>query len=43
MILLDTNMDILTINESAIKLGDINYYGVNYNGVNLKGLFRLTT
>lgn len=40
MILLDTNMDILTINESAIKLGDINYYGVNYNGVNLKGLFR---
>lgn len=40
MILLDTDMNILTINESAIILGDINYSGVNYNGVNLRGLFR---
>ncbi len=40
MILLDKDMNILTINESAIKLGDIDYYGVNYDGINLKGLLR---
>lgn len=40
MILLDKNMNILSINNAAIKLGDIGYPGMQIDGVNLKGLFR---
>lgn len=40
MILLDKDMNILSINNAAIKLGDIGYAGMKIDGVNLKGLFR---
>lgn len=40
MILLDGDLDILALNESAVKLGEIDYYGVNYRGINLKSLLR---
>ncbi len=40
MILLDGDLDILALNESAVKLGEIDYYGVNYRGINFKSLLR---
>lgn len=40
MILLDSDLNILALNDSAVKLGEIDYYGVNYSGINLKGLLR---
>lgn len=40
MILLDNELNILTINNSAIELLALAYKGVDYRGVNLKGLLR---